>query len=442
MSAHTPHQGKAMFGISKPETTHFLELVRASQSRKARADKLQKYYFDQQSDETLRLIAKRWSKPESFRIFQVNMVKKIVNKRANLYRLAPRRTFDGVDQAAVEAIYKDANVDVILKKASRMCKLHKTAALRVGWNGGLSLSVLTPLILDAIYSDPEAPSRLIVTHRGSRDVDTEYSDWTAASYIRRDYQGRAIALPGNKANANPYGLLPFVGLFDTLPDDQYFIPGGDDLIEAQEAVNVALSNLWRSVELQAHGQAWATGINAGEALQTGPDRAVTLPEGGNFGFAAPNSPIEEILQAIEFVMRQTASSNDLSSDVFDLDRRSESGAAKHVEQIDLHEARQDDISLWRTYEKRLFEVIKAVVNTHQPGAIPADAKLTVDFAELQEFQAESERLSNARTKQELGVWSPVDVLRSENPDGYPTREDAYQELVRRKEESQSLLIDL
>jgi len=431
-----------MFGLQKPHETHFLELVRASQSRKNRADKLMRYYHDEQSQETLRLIKQRWSKPESFRVFQVNMIKKIVNKRANLYRLAPRRTFEGADQTALEAVYKDANIDVILKKASRMTKLHKTATMQVGWNNGLSLAVLTPSILDAIYADPEDPTRLIITHRGAKEVDTEYSDWTASSYTRRDYQGRAIALPGNKDNTNPYGLLPFIGLFDTLPDDQFFIAGGDDLLEAQEAINVALSNLWRSVELQAHGQAWATGINAGEALQTGPDRAVTLPEGGSFGFAAPNSPIADILQAIEFVMRQTASSNDLSSDVFDLDRRSESGAAKHIEQIDLHEARQDDISLWRTYEKRLFEVIKAVVNTHKPGSIPESATLTVDFAELQEFQAESERLSNARIKQELGVWSPVDVLRSENPDGYPTREDAYQELTRRKEESQNLLVDL
>ncbi len=432
-----------MFNLLKPRETEFLELVRASQQRKERADKLQRYYNDQQSDETLRLIKQRWSHPESFRIFQVNMVKKIVNKRANLYRLAPRRTFEGADQAALEALYKAGNVDVTLKKASRMVKLHKTAVLQVGWqNGAPTLSVLTPAILDALYNDPEAPSRLIVTYRGARDVDTQYSDWTATSFTRRNYQGHPIAIPGNNENANPYGILPFVPLFDALPDDQFFLPGGDDLIESQEAVNVALSNLWRSVELQAHGQAWATGVNAGEALQTGPDRAITLPEGGTFDYAAPNSPIMDILEAIQFVMRQTASSNDLSSDVFDLDRRSESGAAKHIEQIDLHEARQDDISLWRTYEKRLFETIKRVANTHQPGLIPEAATVSVDFAELQEFQAESERLSNARVKTELGMWSPVDLLRSENPDGYPTREDAYQELLRRREESQSLLIDL
>lgn len=423
-------------------TDPMIALVQASAARKARAEKALRYYADQQADETLRLIARRWSDPAAFRIFTLNVVKKVVNKRANLYRIAPRRSFAGLDQAAGEAIYRALNADVVLKRASRLTKLLKTTALQVGWNGErATLAVVTPNILDVVADDPENPARIIVTHTGAKSTDTEYSDWTATSYTRRDHRGHPIRVPGNPGRVNPYGVLPFVPLFDTLPDDEFFIPGGDDLIEAQEAVNVALSNLWRAVELQAHGQAWATGLPAGEALNVGPDRAITLPEGGKFGFAAPNAPIGDILEAIQFVMRQVAATNDLSADVFDLDRSSESGAAKHVEQIDLREARQDDIALWRAYEARLWEVIKCVVNTHAPGTIPEAATVAVDFAEMQENLSETERLTNARTKVDLGVWSPVDVLRSENPDGFGTREEAFAELLRRKAETDALAPD-
>lgn len=423
-------------------TDPMIALVQASAARKARAEKALRYFADQQADETLRLIARRWSDPAAFRIFTLNVVKKVVNKRANLYRIAPRRSFTGLDQATGEAIYRALNADVVLKRASRLTKLLKTTALQVGWNGErATLSVVTPNILDVVADDPENPARFIVTHTGAKSTDTEYSDWTATSYTRRDHRGHPIRVPGNPGRVNPYGVLPFVPLFDTLPDDEFFLPGGDDLIEAQEAVNVALSNLWRAVELQAHGQAWATGLPAGEALNVGPDRAITLPEGGKFGFAAPNAPIADILEAIQFVMRQVAATNDLSADVFDLDRSSESGAAKHVEQIDLREARQDDIALWRTYEARLWEVIKRVVNTHAPGTIPEGATVAVDFAEMQENLSETERLTNARTKVDLGVWSPVDVLRSENPDGFGTREEAFAELLRRKAETDALAPD-
>lgn len=417
-----------------------MNLIHASTPRKQRADKWMKFYSDQQSDETLALIGKRWSRPETFRIFQVNIVKKVVNKRANLYRLQPRRTFDGFDQEAGDALYRAINADVILKRASRLTKLLKTCMLQVGWNGSrATLSILTPNILDVMAADPENPERIIITHRAAREADTTYSDWTARSFFRRDYRGVPLRVEGNPGSVNPYGVLPFVPLFDRYPDDAFWLPGGDDLIEAQEAVNVALSNLWRAVELQAHGQPWATGISSTEALHHGPERVITLPEGATFGFATPNAPIEDILAAIQFLMRQTAASNDLTADVFDLDRSSESGAAKHVEQIDLKEARLDDIALWRTYEARLWDLLKVVINTHAPGTIPADARMSCDFAELQENISETERLTNARSRVDMGVWSPVDVLRSENPDGFPTREDAMRELRARKAETTDLL---
>lgn len=416
-----------------------MNLIHASSARKQRADKWIKFYSDQQSEETLGLIGRRWSSPKDFRVFQVNIVKKVVNKRANLYRLQPRRTFDGFDQEAGDALYRAINADVILKRASRLTKLLKTCALQVGWNGTrATLAIVTPAILDVIASDPENPERIIVTHRAARAADTTYSDWTATSFFRRDYRGVPLLVPGNPGSVNPYGILPFVPLFDRYPDDQFWIPGGDDLIEAQEAVNVALSNLWRAVEMQAHGQPWATGISTND-MRVGPERVIALPENGSFGYAAPNAPIEDILAAIEFLMRQTAAANDVSADIFDLDRSSESGAAKHLEQIDLKEARLDDISLWRTYEARLWELLKTVINTHTPGAIPDNAAMSVDFAELQDPISETERLTNARTRIELGAWSPVDLLRSENPDGFPTRQDAMAELLRRKDEAADLL---
>jgi hypothetical protein len=419
-----------------------LALVKASAQRKARADKWLAYYADQQSDETYRLIARRWSEPEAFRIFTLNVVKKVVNKRANLYRLAPRRSFEGWSQEAGDALYRAANADVVLKRASRLTKLMKSTALQVGWrdaDAGPTLSVVTPNILDVIYDDPEFPARMIITRRAAVEADVTYTDWTAGTFTVRDYRGNPVSVPGNPNGVNPYGVLPLVPLFDTLPDDEFFLPGGDDLIETQEAINVALSNLWRAVELQAHGQAWATGVPAGEALNVGPDRAITLPDGGMFGYASPNAPIGDILEAVQFAMRQVAATNDLSADVFDLDRNSESGAAKHVEQIDLREARQDDIALWRTYEARLWEVLKVVVNTHSPGTIPANATMRVDFAEMQESLTETERLTNARTKVDLSVWSPVDVLMAENPDVYATRADAFAELMSRKAETDQLI---
>lgn len=431
-----------MFGISN-ERKDFIDLVRASNARKDRASEALNFFDDLQDDTTLALIRQRFASSDSFRIFTVNMVRKVVTRRATAYRVPPIRTFEGWDQEAGLALYQAANIDAVMKRASKLTKLLKTTALHVRHGDhGLQVNVLTPHILDAVYDDPDHPTRMIVTHAASDPARTTYSDWSATYFRRRDAQGRPIALPGNVASVNPYGVLPFVPLFDRLPDSEFFLPGGDDLIGSQKALNVGLVNLFRSIELQAHGQAVAKGLRVGDPISTGPDKVIILPADGEFSYQAPNAPIQDILSSLEFLMRQTAATNDVGADVFDLSKRAESGSAKSVERMDLREARQDDIALWRRYEARLFEVIKAVVNTHAPGTIPEGATLRVDFAELQDNLTEAELLDNLKAKAELGISSPVDALMAMNPDGFSTREDAYRELLRRKQESQELLLAL
>ena len=417
----------------------FIARVESSAYRKERAAKWLCYYDDEQTFITRDLIARHWSSPADFQLFQLNIVKKIVNKRANLYRIAPRRTFTGFDQVKGDQLYRAANADVVLKRASRLTKLLKTSMIQVGWNNDApTLHVVTSNILDVVAVDPMNPTEVIVTHKEQRVESVTYSQWTQETFKRLDYKGMSAPVTGNAKGVNPYGILPFVPLFDRLPDDCFFLPGGSDLIEAQEALNVGLAQLWRCIRLQSFGQAWATGVPAGDVINMGPNRAITLPEGGEFGFAAPNAPIRDVLSALTFLMREIAATNDLSVDVFDLDPRSESGAAKQVDQIDLFEARQDDIALWRQYEARLFEVLKVITNTHAPGTIPESATVSVDFAELQTDYDPTDRLNNAQKRLAMGVWSPVDILRAEDPDGYATRELAMQELLRRKDESAQL----
>lgn len=425
------------------ERREFIDLIKSSQARKDRAREALNFFDDQQDDTTLQLIKRRFANSDSFRVFTVNMVRKVVSRRATAYRIPPVRTFEGWDQQAGNALYQAANVDAVMKRASKLTKLLKTTALQVRYGDhGLQIGVVTPHILDAVYDDPEHPSRLIVTHGSPDSTRTTYSDWTANGYQRRDAQGRPISVPGNAGGVNPYGALPFVPLFDRLPDSAFFLPGGDDLIGSQKALNVGLTNLFRSIELQAHGQAVAKGLPIGDPIATGPDKVILLPSDGEFSYASPDAPISEMLAALEFLMRQTAATNDVGADVFDLSKRAESGSAKHAERLDLREARQDDIALWRQYEVRLFEVIKRVVNTHAPGTIPEGATIRVDFGELQDAITEAEMLENLKVKAELGVSSPVDAILALNPDGFASREDAYRELLRRKAETQELLLTL
>lgn len=426
-------------------TSDVVRIAEASTVRKKKIDKRLQYYWDESQSEALRLIASRFSRPDQFRIFSVNLVRAIVDKRAGTYRLPPRRTFVGMDQTAGDDLYRAMKADAVLKKASRYLEVCKTVCLQVGWDaetGTPTLNVLTPNVLDVVAPNPEKPERVIITYPAERSEDRRYADWTSNGFKMLDWRGAPLSLASNPDSTNPYGILPIVPWFDRLPDDSFFLPGGDDLFDAQDAVNVALSNLWRAVENQSHGQAWASGISANEILQFGPDRTVALPQGGQFGFASPNAPISSILSAIEFVLRQMAATYGVGSDVFDLSKVAESGSAKHAGRLDLKEVRQDQIAQARVMEAQLFETVRTVVNTHEPGSIPDGASIGVDFAEQQDQLSEAEALENARAKQELGIWSPVDALMATNPDGFPDRKSAFAELARRRDESGDLALQL
>lgn len=426
-----------MFGNVDP----IIKIINQSQKRKDKAAERIQFYFDQQIDSLLAEITRKWADPDTFRLFSINVVRKIVNKRSMVYRNPPKRTFQNMDQETGEALYESIGANTILKQANRYVTLLRTCMLQVGWNDDQPrIHILTPNILDVEFSDPENPDRVIVTHQADRSQDVTYSDWTPTGFRRLDSKGGLVPVSGNRRSVNPYGRLPFVPIFATPPGDAFFLPGGSDLIDGQKAVNTALTNLWRAIELQSHGQSWASGMDPEDymmPLAHGPNSCIMLPAGGRFDFASPKTPIAEVLSAIEYLIKNLAISWDLGPAIFEIDQRAESGIAKVAESRDLLEARRDDIALWRRYERELFQVIKTVVNTHIPWSIPEDAKVRVEFGEIQESLTEFERLQAQQMRIEMGIESPVDALMRENA-AFQTRESAFAELQRRREESAAL----
>jgi len=163
-------------------------------------------------------------------------------------------------------------------------------------------------ILDVEESDdPARPNWVLVTNFGQSDrlEAVTYSYWSATEHFRLDYRGRKIADPENPNGVNPYGVIPFAFFFDRDPD-QTFLPGGDDLISAQRAINLKLTDLLRTIQFQAFGIPFTKGLNAKTVPEFGPDKAVDVPVGGDFGFAHPQAPIGDVVLAIDWLIKQTA----------------------------------------------------------------------------------------------------------------------------------------
>jgi hypothetical protein len=410
-------------------------MVNASQARKEEAEKRIKFYYDEQVETLRSIIARQWAQPESFRFFFMNLVRYIVDQRSHAYADWPLRTFEGADQDMVEEIYAEAGVNLMLKRANRMTSLLKTSMVSVLWDDeaqGLDVRVVTPNVIDVKAANPWRPRQVFITHDAGQYMDRQFSDWTPEAYRLRDWRGAII-----EEMPNPYGVVPLVPCFDYAPNDRFFLNGGDDLISSQTAINLALMNVHRALEIAVHGMPVVTGVEDTDFQMPGIGRALTLPhKDARFEIVKPESAIKDAMAVIEAEMKFLGISYGLSSSAFELDRPAESGASKVAERTSLEEHRRDQLELWRIVERRVFETIKRVWNHHRPDkAIPENATVNVDFADPGAALSETERLEAAVKRRALGVWNEVDVLLDENADLNGDRKEAIRLLQEKREES-------
>ncbi|SOD96634.1 hypothetical protein [Caenispirillum bisanense] len=323
----------------------------------------------------------------------------------------------------------------MLKRANRMTSLLKTSMVSVLWDDeaqGLDVRVVTPNVLDVRAANPWRPAEVYITHDAAQMMDRQFSHWTADRYRLRDWRGAVI-----QEQANPYGVVPLVPCFDYAPNDRFFLAGGDDLISSQTAINIALMNVHRALDIAVHGMPVATGVDDLHFDMPGVGKALLLPsKDADFKIVKPESAIAEAMAVIEAEMKFLGITYGLSSSAFEIDRPAESGASKVAERTTLEEHRRDQLELWRIVERRVFETVKRVWNYHRPDApIPENATLTVDFADPGAALSETERLEAAVKRRALGVWNEVDVLLQENADLNGDRKEAVRLLQKKREES-------
>lgn len=418
-------------------------LAWANSARKQAAEKRLSYYSDEQSAYILEQLQAQFTDVTKFQIAFLNIVKKIINNLATTYLTPPIREIDGTDRD--KQIYRDiidgSNFIPKMKLASRYTKLLKTILIRPVWRKGrIDFDILTPDILDVkVGETPEDLLSVCITHfseNGKRDEITQ-SLWTA-DYIRKlDVNGNDIEQP----QANPYGCcLPFVPMWDRCPTSEFWQTGGDDLITLQDAINSKLVDLLYVIRLQGFGQPVIKGLLEAGNIKTGPGCAIELQAGNesDFYYAKTNAPIDAILRSIEFLIMQAAVSNGLSSASMTVKPTQESGIAKIVGSQELKEQRLDAVDLFRGYEKQLFELIKVVWNTHNPGRrFSKDCTLNLDFAEPKQPVSADKQAEAWERQIAMGVLSPVDILMEKNPD-LTGREEALQRLIQIKNEKDQL----
>jgi hypothetical protein len=414
----------------------------ANTARKRETAKRLDFYFSEQLEYLEAQLAELFSDPSSMVRCHLNLVRKIINQLAQVYRTPPARTIEGgsdKDKTIYKEIMEQCQIDTRMKVASRFAKLLKTILLRPVWrNNRLDLDILTGDFVDVITGDtPEQLLEVLITDYGpsGKIEDVTFSHWTAESWRRLDHNGNIL-----EQAENPYGVLPFLPVFDYPPTGSTFwLPGGSDLFSIAEAVNLKLTDLLHLLAQQSFGVGFIKGSSGGANLRVDPGTMIELPENGEIGFRSQEAQIGEVVNAIDKLVKWACVSQGLSAASMSTDLSDrQSGYAKTIDLLEMSESRQDDLPLWRNYEKQLFQLMRVVWNTHNPTKKLSDScTLAIDFSDPRPAASPKEQAEAWDMQLAMGVISPVDVCMSLNAD-FQTREDALAHLLKLKEETQAL----
>lgn len=403
--------------------------------------------------------------PESFadmRPVEYNFCKKIVNKRAKIYKDGVQRTFlvndekDEAHQEVMDTVYKDLKADKIFHKANQFYELNSYTHLQVFPLEDFTLSAraLPAFLVDVIPDIFGQPQVYILSHylqNGTMKATSDsltgqekiYTLWNKTNHVvisqtidretgKKFYQYKSIN--GNPENKNPLeGFLPFITVKQDT--DGFFYPMRNAIANQSFVLCLMLSDVASIARTQGFGQATLIAHEnvMPESVKVGIKSLIKIPipqgETGTprFEYVNSNAPISEQMQMVSDMISLMLSTNDLKAgDISGKISATDptSGIAKLIESAELTDAISESYTIFNDAEQNLHTLVMAWLRKlKSSGMLPEkyngfkdeNNSLIVHYNELKPIQGEEETLNLIERKQDLGLILPWEKHKILNP---------------------------
>jgi len=369
----------------------------------------------------------------------LNVLRRIVDTRARLYRKPPQRRLigesDPADAALFAAIYRRSRADVRMKWLNRFYELLNCAVLwgQIGPDGYPHLSVLPAhhLMLRQSQSDPlsiEACEEIYVPLScAPSSIEARQSSWLRYD---RDAEGRVRVVTVDYAlrphEVQPEGLeayssltrFPFVLARKGQPlDSEIFPDASHSLINAARWIDHELT---RGALNSRHADFPAYTFNGTQEElgtvnpATGAGAVICLGSDDKTLEAVSAEPRErERNENLLFFLKMLAQTCDISPSAFTYAPELLSGVAKFHDKQPEIEYREEQVSEWKALEE--LELWPMLLELSLAGGVKGAEKLSgreaaVDFPQQMIALSRKEELENLSAEIALGLRSPVDEI--------------------------------
>ena len=308
--------------------------------------------------------------------YNANFTRRFINKMSRIYTVGANRNVS--KQYDSLTIKKNAR----MKHVERMTRLMGTVATQVIYkevNGMPYFDYRPVYYFDVHLKDAYTPAAimyplLMQPEDVSYTNKLEYAYWDESIYAQYDSDGNII-----DEYEHGYGVLPFVFTHREEQIDEFFVDGANDIVDCNEQVNIAMTEMQLGLRFQMFGQPFITGMYGDKKLErAGSDTILDLPEGSTFGIAAPEGDIQAVIESVKFQLDLVAQNNHLYVQFAQDGGETPSGIALKIKDLERFEDYQDDLDLYRMYEHDLYEIEKKIA---QYNNISLPEELKIDFNE-------------------------------------------------------------
>ncbi len=404
--------------------------------------------------------------PESWkamRVSNINVEKKVVDKRARVYKAPPTRLVNGESNDNLDLIYENFNTSFQRYDVSFNRHSHSLAWIQnsADMPSEFNLKILDPYLFDLVI-DPDTneilavilsyPDTDITNPESSLDrskvkipdgfnqgiaespqdaaAETKtYSIWTASHHVSVRVQKTVVkgetktiidfvTDESNPEMTNPLGRLPFVWI-TTAPDLPDY-PISSPLAAESVNINVLNSDVLTASALQGFGQL-VLKYPEGSKLSpkhTGFTTAIELPQKADPDAPAttaeyinPNPDLEGMRQVVMDYAESIMGDHGLQN--FSLAGSAKnftSGFDRALSMADVTEVRECNIQVYEKAEQEIFEIIKAYDKLNKTRLFNENDKLSVIYAKPEILLSEQEKLANVEKKLELGIIQKFEAI--------------------------------
>lgn len=354
------------------------------QNLSSKRDEVVKYLDYYTGTQTQKYI-KQYFDTDAFREipqYQANITKKFINKMSRLYTVGAKRSVHGIyDELTIKKNSK-------MKHIEKMTKLLGTIAVGVFYKekDGMKYFHYMPVYyFMPFFEDNDVFNPYAITYPNFMPVNdgynTEkmtYSYFDADKYIKYDQDGLILEEIPNES-----GVFPFVFFHREEQIDSFFVEGANDIISANEHINITMTEMQLGLRYQMFGQPVATGIIADQNIaRAGSNEILMLGENGNFDIVSPKGNIEAVIENIKLQLELVALNNHLYITFSDTGGEVPSGIALKIKDVERMEDYQDDKEMFRIFEHKLYKVEHSLASFNNI-TLPNPKDFMIDFYDVE-----------------------------------------------------------